>query len=143
MVDRRMAFYLASSSLDSVYMSKVDSEIWGHPKSHANIDYDLDGNLIECVSTCSASGHYILRFAGKGLRFFRIPALGYTMLSVLRGQLSRALLNIRGMYDIHLPSGFKLEVGEANHLMSNQLRKLGWQTPSGFIKRATFSGPRS
>ena len=123
--ERHMGFYLASSHVDSVYMSKVGSEVWGHPKSHANIDYDLNGKHIHCTATCSASGDNIMRFSGKGTRFFRIPSLNYTMFSVLKKQVKRALLNTRGMYDVHIPMGFKLEIGNAQHLMSQQMANIG------------------
>lgn len=121
---RHMGFYLASSTVDNVQMTKVGAEIWGHPKSHANIEYDLKGSHIECNASCSYSGEDLLRFSGSGMRFFRIPSLSYNMFSLVGNQLQRALLNTRGMYNVHLPMGFRLQVGNGNQLMTQQLRQL-------------------
>lgn len=134
---RHMGFYLTSCPVDSTHMCRVGSEIWGHPKSPANIDFTLKGNKLDCTVQCAHSGHDVMRFAGKGTRFFRIPSLSFTMFSLVKNQLMRSLLNTRGMFNVHLPMGFKLEVSDSDHPLAQQMHYLGLNNRTPLVVLST------
>lgn len=122
---RHMGFYMLNSQVNNLRMSVAGAEVWGHPKCTSNIELNLDKSRMDCRVDCMTKGTHLMRFSGKGFRFWSIPAMGFNLFSIRGNQVIRAILEVRSSFTVHLPIGFKLTLGDQDHPVINPLRELG------------------
>ncbi|MEE2731183.1 MAG: acetoacetate decarboxylase family protein [Pseudomonadota bacterium] len=122
---RHMGFYLVNCPADSLRMINVGREIWGHPKTPARIDLQLDQNSLRCRVDCLQYNQPLFEFSGWGPRFWQIRPLGMNLFSILNQQMIRSILDVRSPFNLHLPFGFRLQLAPGDHPTTRPMRKLG------------------
>lgn len=122
---RHMGFYMLNCQVNNLRMNAVGAEVWGHKKCPSNIDLDLDRSHLNCSVESMMDRTPLMRFSGKGFRFWRIPAMGFNMFSIRNNQVIRSILEVRSSFNVHQPFGFKLTLGKEDHPVINPLRDLG------------------
>ena len=122
---RHIGFYPIDSALDSALMQAVGREIWGYPKSLTQLRMHFDGPRLYAECNEFDGRHGIARLVGSGMRLMRFPAIDLTMYTLKSRELLRSVINTRGHFDLHLPFGFRLQVGDSDHPMAQRLRYLG------------------
>lgn len=139
---RHMGFYMLNCPVNSLRMMAVGREVWGHPKSPASIQLELNDSRLDCAVDCMERGTRLLRFSGSGMRFWRIGPLGFNLFTVRNHQLVRSIIDTRSPFNVHVPFNFKLQLGAEDHPITNPLRQLGLdgKRPLALISSNEFQG---
>lgn len=122
---RHMGFYLLHCLTDDDHSMVVSREIWGHQKSMADIDLQLNGGRLNCQVREYGAGQPLLAFGGVGPRLGRLRPLSFTMFSWRKHQLLRSILDSRFPLDCRFALGFRLYLGDQDHPAINDFRTLG------------------
>lgn len=133
---RHMGFHVTDSTLNNPVMLAAGREIWGYPKSLAQLSARFDGARIHAECNDFDGRHGIARLVGYGPRLMRFPSLELTMFTFKGNELLRSLINTRGHFQLHWPFGFRLQVGDSRHPLAERLRFLGLDNARPF---AVFS----
>lgn len=138
---RHMGFYLVNCTSSSPHMAAVSREIWGHPKSHSIVSMALNKASLNCRVECAERRQTLLQFKGTGLRFWKVRPISFTMFSILGNQVMRSILDTRAPYNVHIPYGFRLQLG-VDHPSTRPFRKLGLdgKRPLAVMSTSYFQG---
>jgi len=100
------------------------SECWGYPKTVLPIAHDfMDGKVHSSVT--DGQGRLIMNCTGDVGPGFPMPTLQLLTYSFLEGNLLRTPVKIRGALRYHPFQNIRLKVGDSNHPMAADLRRLG------------------
>lgn len=122
---RHMGFYQLNCPINNLRMMSVGAEVWGHPKTPADIHFELNRDSMNCSVHCMHENRPLMQFAGRGRRFWRIAPMGFNIFSIRNQQVIRSILDTRSPYNVHLPFGYRLTLGDCDHPAINPLRQLG------------------
>ncbi|MBA53609.1 MAG: hypothetical protein CMK89_04075 [Pseudomonadales bacterium] len=139
---RHMGFYLVNCPTDSLRMMHVGRELWGHPKTPAHIDLQLEKSGLLCKVECMETQQPLFEFSGWGPKVWKMRPLGFNMFSILNNQMMRSILETSSPFDVHLPLSFRLKLGAGDHPTTRPMRKLGLdgKRPLAVISTNLFQG---
>ena len=120
----QLGFYVVDLPVTTEAANAAGREFWGYPKFVADIPFKLEGNAFSSEVKDPAGGR-ILQLSGKlnlGIKTSPLSAVTYSRLD---GKTLRAVINVRGSNKTHLGHSLKLNLGDSQHRMAQNLRTLG------------------
>ena len=125
MQKRKLGFYVLDLPVTTELANTAGRELWGYPKFVTEIDFQLDSGGFHSKVLDPQSGELILSIDGKLGMGITIPPLSPVTYSVRNGKTLRTTVNVRGEVKLSYPWGMQLKVGNSQHVMAKNLRRLG------------------
>jgi hypothetical protein len=122
--NRKVGQYVFHIPVTSAFSEAAGKELWGYPKIVTGITHDFKPGSINST-VADPSGNNIMRCTGS--LGFSIPSIPLSLItySFKDGKKIRTEVNVRGGMKLYLRQSLRLEIGDSNHPMAQDLRLLG------------------
>lgn len=123
--ERHLGLHVLDLPVTTALACTGGREVYGFPKFVTEIPFRLDRNGFE-TSVLDPDGQgNIFSLSGRLLPGVPVPPMSLVLYSHLQGEMLRSTVNVRGRMTLRPAHGLRLQVGESNHRMANNLRELG------------------
>jgi hypothetical protein len=124
LADRKVGQYIFHIPVTSSFSEAAGRELWGYPKIVTGISHDFKPGSIHS-QVHDPSGRLIMQCSGRlGLSVPSIP-LSLITYSFRQGEKLRTEVKVRGGMKLYLQQTLRLQIGDSDHPMANDLRLLG------------------
>ena len=130
---RKVGQYILHIPVTSEFSRAAGYELWGYPKIVAPVEHEANRNQVRTAVYEPHTNELITEVKGK-LGWW-IPSIPLSLItySFLQHHLIRTAVNVRGWMKLRLQHGLRLTVGNSQHPMANDLRRLGLDGQKPFL----------
>ena len=130
---RKVGQYILHIPVTSEFSRAAGYELWGYPKIVAPVEHEAHRNRVRTAVYEPHTNELITEV--KGRLGWWIPSIPLSLItySFLQHQLIRTAVNVRGWMKLRLAHGLRLHVGNSQHPMAIDLRKLGLDGQKPFL----------
>lgn len=123
LANRKVGQYIFHIPVTSTFSEAAGKELWGYPKIVTPITHDFKSGSIQSAVADSA-GKNIVQISGR--LGFSIPSIPLSLItySFKDGHKLRTEVKVRGRMKLYLQQSLRLEIGDSDHPMANDLRLL-------------------
>ncbi len=123
--DHHMGFYVVDLPVSTDQATAAGIELWGFPKFTTDIAFELEDNRFKGSVTDPNGKGFIYTLSGEPLGGASLPSMNMVYFTRLNGKTLRIHGVTRGLTKYALPGSMVLKIGDSEHRMTQNLRKLG------------------
>ena len=135
--NRRTGIFIIDLPVTTKLACAAGCEIWGYPKFITNITFQLDNHSFSGRVMDPESKNPIVTVCGKLGWGIPGPPMSLLLLSQKRDRQILAKVNVRGAVRIRRKGGVRLQIGDSDHVMAQNLRDLGLDNSQPFLSFST------
>jgi hypothetical protein len=121
---RKLGYYILDLPVTTNIACQGGIELWGYPKFVTDISFNLVGRNFEGMVKDPNSNEPIVTLSGKIGRGIPAPPFSVLLFSTVGGRDIRTDVNVRGRVKVSRGRGCALSIGDSEHQMAENLRKL-------------------
>lgn len=123
--ERHVGFHIIDLPVTTAAANAAGREIWGYPKFVTAIPFSLKKHQFDCQVMIPDGSGTIMKLSGRIGASMGISPLSLTLLSLRKGEMIRATVNVRGASRLAMAGSLKLSVPDSSHPMAQRLNLLG------------------
>jgi hypothetical protein len=130
---RKVGQHIIHIPVTSEFSRAAGQELWGYPKIVATVEHTAQADQLYTAVSEPQTKNLIA--AMKGKLGWWIPSIPLSLItySFMNHQLMRTAVKVRGWMKLRLQHGLRLRVGNSQHPMANDLRRLGLDGKKPFL----------
>jgi hypothetical protein len=121
---RALGYYVLDLPVTTGLADVAGRELWGLPKFVTTIDFELGRDAARCAVHAPGGGEPIVVVAGKTGHGLTLPAMSMVVDSVVHGEPTRTVVDVRGRMRTSLGGGIEVKVGSGSP-MASRIAALG------------------